>query len=240
MTKILCIEDDPDILDNVLTILEAEDYEPFGASNGREGLQAVQEVKPDLIICDISMPGVSGFEVLEALQGEPSTAIIPFIFLSAKAEKRNIREGMSHGALDYLTKPFSRLELLDAIASRLEIVERVKALISSREESVRRQMLVEIPDAFGNRLNEIMGALYLTEHENSAIGESLDSLIAQLTTFMESSPSGQFKDLQKIVIALNVTKERNIEQSQNITDGIAASGKLFSILLTLFRAIKKI
>ena len=118
MKKILVIEDEPPVRANILELLEAEDYEAVGAENGFIGALWAQEHLPDLIICDVMMPEVDGHEVLSALRQEPVTATIPFIFLTAMADKADIRQGMDLGADDYLTKPFTRAEMLGAITSR--------------------------------------------------------------------------------------------------------------------------
>ena len=117
--SILIIEDDPALRENTAELLELSDYEVRMAPNGRIGIDKVYQEKPDLIICDIMMPEVDGYGVLEAMNDNPDFAHIPFIFLSAKTEHNEIRKGMNLGADDYLTKPFTEKELIDAIESRL-------------------------------------------------------------------------------------------------------------------------
>lgn len=117
--SILIIEDDPALRENTAELLELSDYKVRMASNGRIGIDKVYQEKPDLIICDIMMPEVDGYGVLEAMNDNPNFAHIPFIFLSAKTEHNEIRKGMNLGADDYLTKPFTEKELIDAIESRL-------------------------------------------------------------------------------------------------------------------------
>ena len=119
MKKILVIEDEPEMRRNLLTILKLEKFQPVGAENGRAGLAAVQRDKPDLILCDVMMPELDGHGVLDALRQDEATAAIPFIFLTAKGEKEDLRNGMNLGADDYLTKPVARLDLLEAIQARL-------------------------------------------------------------------------------------------------------------------------
>lgn len=120
MPKILIIEDEEAVRENLLDMLEAEDFETLAAANGRIGLHlAISEV-PDLILCDLMMPEIDGHGVLRALRQEPSTATIPFIFLTAKSAKSDFRQAMDMGADDYITKPFTRAELLSAIMNRLE------------------------------------------------------------------------------------------------------------------------
>jgi DNA-binding NarL/FixJ family response regulator len=117
--KILVIEDEPEMRRNLLTILKLEKFQPIGAENGRVGLELVRREKPDLILCDVMMPELDGYEVVSALRQDAATEFIPFIFLTAKGEKTDLRSGMNLGADDYLVKPVGRADLLDAIASRL-------------------------------------------------------------------------------------------------------------------------
>lgn len=119
MTKILLIEDNPDIRDNTSEILSLAGYEVSTAENGKIGVDLAQRIKPDLIICDIMMPELDGYGVLHILNKNEATAAIPFIFLTAKTEKNDIRKGMTLGADDYLTKPFDDTDLLNAIETRL-------------------------------------------------------------------------------------------------------------------------
>ncbi len=117
--KILVIEDDVNIQSTIFEFLQAEGFEVFLAMNGRQGIQIAQTVLPSLIICDIMMPEMDGFEVLKNLSSSASTSSIPFIFLSARSENPDVRQGMNSGADDYLTKPFKLDDLLDAVQSRL-------------------------------------------------------------------------------------------------------------------------
>ncbi|MDB5081594.1 MAG: response regulator [Chloroflexi bacterium] len=119
MKKILIIEDDKIVMASAKDLLEAEGYDVSTAENGRRGVLMAREVVPDLIICDVMMPEVDGHSVLTTLRELPDTSAIPFIFLTAKADKSDIRQGMKLGADDYLTKPYTRMDLLDAISSRL-------------------------------------------------------------------------------------------------------------------------
>jgi CRP-like cAMP-binding protein/CheY-like chemotaxis protein len=120
MTRVLLIEDNEDIRENVLEILELSGYEAFGANNGKAGVELALKQVPDIILCDIMMPELDGYGVLEALGKHEHTRGIPFIFLTAKAERPDIRKGMELGADDYLTKPFDDTDLLKAIESRLK------------------------------------------------------------------------------------------------------------------------
>ena len=120
MKKILVIEDDPEMRRNLTTILRLEKFHPLAAENGRIGVELAKKEKPDLILCDVMMPELDGYGVIAALHADAGTVTIPFIFLTAKGEKPDVRAGMNLGADDYLTKPVAKTDLLAAIRSRLE------------------------------------------------------------------------------------------------------------------------
>ena len=120
MKKILVIEDEPEMRRNLTTILRLEKFQPLAAENGRAGVELARKEKPDVILCDVMMPELDGYGVIAALRAEAETVTIPFIFLTAKGEKPDIRAGMNLGADDYLTKPVAKADLLAAIRSRLE------------------------------------------------------------------------------------------------------------------------
>ena len=126
MKKILLIEDNKDVRENTAEILKLAQYNVITAVNGKEGVELVQKEKPDLIICDIMMPVLDGHGVLHMLSKNEETSSIPFIFLTAKAERSDFRKGMEMGADDYLTKPFDDVELMNAIESRLKKNEILK------------------------------------------------------------------------------------------------------------------
>ena len=119
MQKILVIEDEEFVRANILELLEAEKFQAIEANNGEVGVVLAQQHLPDLIICDVMMPKLDGYGVLKALQQNPATAIIPFLFLTAKAETTDIRQGMNLGADDYITKPYEPADLLNSVTTRL-------------------------------------------------------------------------------------------------------------------------
>lgn len=120
MKTILIIEDQPDMLENIATILEMEGYAVLTATDGSEGFDRAQEEKPDLILCDVMMPQMDGYQVLQNLRDDRTISGTPFIFLTAKGEKRDQRAGMNLGADDYLTKPVTATDLLSAVSARFE------------------------------------------------------------------------------------------------------------------------
>ncbi len=118
--KILVIEDEPEMRRNLATILRLEKFDVAQAENGRVGVDLAKKDLPDLILCDVMMPELDGHGVLQALRQDKRTATVPFIFLTAKGEKADLRSGMDLGADDYLTKPVAKADLLNAIAARLK------------------------------------------------------------------------------------------------------------------------
>jgi CRP-like cAMP-binding protein/AmiR/NasT family two-component response regulator len=139
MKTILLIEDNLEVRENTAEILELANYKVLTADNGKKGVDLAKTHKPDLIVCDIMMPELDGYGVLHVLSKIPETATIPFIFLTAKTEKTDIRKGMNLGADDYLTKPFDDVELLDAVEIRLKKNELIKG-----ESNITLQHINEI------------------------------------------------------------------------------------------------
>jgi CheY-like chemotaxis protein len=119
MATLLVIEDEAPLRANLVRLLSAEGYRVIAAADGEEGIRRVGEGRPDLVICDILMPLVDGFGVLAALRSQPETAAIPFIFLTASADKEDLARGLRSGANDYVTKPFKIADLLAAVRKRL-------------------------------------------------------------------------------------------------------------------------
>ena len=127
MKKILIIDDEEILRENMLDLLQLEGYVCKGAESAEQGLEKIIKWQPDLILCDIKMPGREGYWVLDQLKDDISYAKIPFIFVTAKVEAQDIRTGMKMGADDYLTKPFTRSDLLDSIEARFKRIEMLKA-----------------------------------------------------------------------------------------------------------------
>lgn len=135
--KILVIEDNTEVRENLCEILELDSYEVVSAINGKVGIEKAISEMPDLIICDVMMPELDGFGVLKILNKNPKLNHIPLIFLTAKAEKSDLRKGMGLGADDYITKPFDDVELLDAIEMRLKKAERINTDFDKSEQGLQ-------------------------------------------------------------------------------------------------------
>jgi CRP/FNR family cyclic AMP-dependent transcriptional regulator len=138
MKKILLIEDNDDIRENTAEILELANYKVVTAANGKLGIETALAEQPDLIVCDIMMPVLDGYGVLHALHKNEAVKNIPFIFLTAKTERSDLRRGMELGADDYITKPFSGTELLNAIEGRLKKADLLKEEYASGLDGVNK------------------------------------------------------------------------------------------------------
>jgi DNA-binding response OmpR family regulator len=136
MKKILVIEDNIEVRENIAEILELSNYEAITAEDGKKGIELALTEMPDLIVCDIMMPVLDGYGVLHLLNKHIETYGIPFIFLTAKSEKTDLRKGMEMGADDYITKPFDSIELLNAIEIRLKKAETIKQHTSRKGNDV--------------------------------------------------------------------------------------------------------
>ncbi|HEY9649363.1 MAG TPA: hybrid sensor histidine kinase/response regulator [Coleofasciculaceae cyanobacterium] len=190
--KILVIEDEPTVRDNILELLIAEDFEVFGAGDGKSGVELAQIHRPDLIICDVMMPELDGFGVLSSLQSSPDTATIPFIFLTAKAENKDLRQGMSLGADDYLTKPFSITELLQAISTRMEKQAVITQQNEQKLERLRTSIALSLPIELRSPLQNILGF-------SQIIADESDSLDRQEIREMSQTIHRSAERLQRLI-----------------------------------------
>ncbi|MDY7020877.1 MAG: response regulator, partial [Cyanobacteriota bacterium] len=181
MDKILVIEDDFLIRENLTELLEIEDYEVYNAENGQIGLQQATKHLPDLILCDVMMPELDGYGVLQALRSNTATATIPFIFLTAKADHIDMRQGMGLGADDYLTKPCSAEELLQAVKTRLKKQETQQKQSQLKLDELRRSITHSLPHELRTPLNGILGnaeflLLELDDLERTEMREMLEDI----------------------------------------------------------------
>ena len=189
MKTILVIEDERNIRTDILKMLTYEGFDAIGAENGKKGILLAKESLPDLIICDIMMPGLNGYQVLSIIRSSPSTARIPFIFLTAKASKNDMRKGMRLGADDYLAKPFTITELLGAIDARLKRHE----TLSHDVEDLRVSLGVIMPSEIRNALTGILG-------------------FAEFLTTPEMLPSlGEISEIGKVIVESGQHLQRLVE-----------------------------
>jgi CRP-like cAMP-binding protein/ActR/RegA family two-component response regulator len=214
MKKILLIEDNKEVRENTAEILALANYKVVTAKNGKEGVETAQKELPDLIICDIMMPVLDGYGVLHMLSKNETTLGIPFIFLSAKAERSDMRKGMDLGADDYLTKPFDDAELLNAIETRLKKSETVKKEFSKDLEG----------------LNEfINGAKCFEDLKKLSAGHDVREHKKKSTIYSEGGyPKGIF-----FIHKGKVKTYRTNEQGKEFITGLYREGDFFGYLSLL-------
>ncbi len=157
MTKILVIEDTHSLRRDIIEMLGYEGFEALGAEDGLAGVKLALEFMPDLIVCDILMPGLDGYGVLDAIKQDPVLATTPFIFLTAKADKSDVRRGMEMGAYDYLTKPFSAAELIAAVQTQLRKRELLNKMSEKRLDALRENIILALPHELRTPLTSILG-----------------------------------------------------------------------------------
>ncbi|MGV0105051.1 response regulator transcription factor [Nostoc sp. DSM 114167] len=236
--KILIIEDEVQICSNIQQILSFSDFNTITANNGLEGLRLAKTEQPDLICCDVMMPELDGYGVLTALRQDPVTEFIPVIFLTAKVDRGDLRQGMELGADDYLTKPFSMDELLKAIQVRLDRVEK-PALIKQQYEQehqentklkqeieinsqklqesqhlaeICNEVLQKLLQDLGNPLSNINMAIYMLKKAQSDVERDRYLSILQQEYAREMMFLNEMKNLQ----ALLTPENANILQNFNL------------------------
>ncbi|OGU94052.1 MAG: hypothetical protein A2475_07765 [Ignavibacteria bacterium RIFOXYC2_FULL_35_21] len=212
MKKILIIEDEIPVLENLAELIEeVPEYTVLTASDGIKGLELAMEHIPDLILCDIMMPEIDGYEVLSTIKKNEATSTIPFIFLTARSEKEDMRHGMELGADDFLTKPFTYKEVFKAIDSRLSKTEQIMSKSEKQLNELRINLATTLPHELRTPLNGILASAHLLiEHfdnmdltevkqvHNSiyASAKRLNRLITNYLTFADLELL--FKDKQKL------------------------------------------
>jgi signal transduction histidine kinase len=165
MKKILVIEDSPDVRSLIADMLSVSDYEILMAENGIEGIELVAQQSPDLVLCDVNMPELDGFGVLQRLRENPATATIPFIFLTGASDKPFMRHGMELGADDYLNKPFTLQDLLGSVRVRLEKKEVAVLQAEKKLEELRSNISLALPHELLTPLAGILGFASLLEED---------------------------------------------------------------------------
>jgi len=157
MSKILVIEDEEPVRENIVELLSEEGYDMVGTSNGDEGIRLAWRELPDLIICDIMLPGLDGYEVLARLSQDTRLSSIPFLFLTARISRDDMRRGMSLGADDYITKPFTRRELLQAITTRINRMQKLEKFAQRKLDDLRKNITNRLPHEILTPLSVTMG-----------------------------------------------------------------------------------
>jgi two-component system sensor kinase len=186
MQKILIIEDQPDVRENIEAILELEDYETLIAENGEMGIEMAENHHPDLILCDVMMPKLDGFGVVQALRQNPITSTIPLIFVTAKADRLSLRQGMDLGADDYLTKPFTLDELINSVKSRLSKQTLIQKDVDQELDKFRSNITRSLPHELLTPLNGILGMSdLLSNYYDTMDADEVQSCLADIKTSSE-------------------------------------------------------
>jgi diguanylate cyclase len=175
--KILVIEDEAPIRANILKILNFKGYETVAAEDGEIGIQQAKRHLPDLIVCDVMMPQLDGYGVLYALRQDPETSAIPLVFLTAKADRADFRQGMNLGADDYLTKPFTSAELLETVSARLAkqasvtqpLVDEIKRVAENLSRVAYIDPLTDLPNRIFLR-HKLLEAVTQAQRRQSQVG----------------------------------------------------------------------
>lgn len=231
MQKILVIEDELTVRANILELLELENFHVIGAENGLIGVMWALEHLPDLIVCDVMMPELDGHGVLTILRQEPLTATIPFIFLTAMADKSDFRQGMELGADDYLTKPFTDTELLNSIGARLEKQAAIMQQYTSERGEVAglQQKMQELQQSADTKdemlknahqelrylLSKINMALHMLKYSSSGVNRDRCVDILQEACTREMALLNQMPTLQNFLTTENVKLLRQLNLVNN-------------------------
>lgn len=213
MPTILIIEDEEGIREVVYDLLTTNHFLVIAAANGSEGVRLAIEHQPDLILCDVAMPVLDGYGVLEQLKKQSTTLTIPFIFLTAKSSVKDLRQGMELGADDYLIKPFTSQELLGAIQTRLNKQAQLKGHYEESLNQLRRNITAALPHELRTPLVGILGAseFLLSDYENLD-----DEIIRELLTDIHNSGERLYQLIQKYLQFIHL-QERQLRKSPHPT-----------------------
>jgi two-component system, sensor histidine kinase and response regulator len=201
MKRILVIDDAEFILESTSTLLRFEGYEVFTASDGANGCEIAVNTLPDLILCDISMPGLDGYGVLEILRQHPLTATTPFIFLTAFTEKSNMRAGMEKGADDFIVKPYTRDELIAAIDAQWNKHSLIEKQVKEKVEEVGKSVTYALPHEFRTVLNEVINS---AKYLNNAADSVEPQEIIELTNDIITSSNRLIKITENFLIYVRI------------------------------------
>ena len=224
--RILIIEDDHTLRTEISSILALENFDVKEAANGELGLAVAEEFHPDLVLCDIMMPVMDGNEVLLRLRTAENTRLTQFIFITALAERENIRLGMEQGADDYLVKPFTRDELLKAVNSRISKADNIESRVDTDMNALSEKILTMVPHEMRTPLHAIIGFSQIIKEEAKNMNLSR---IADLACYIQGSGQQLLKLTNRynkyVEAQTSVKNEGNIEVLVNTVKVIADTCK---------------
>jgi two-component system, sensor histidine kinase and response regulator len=215
MKKVLIIEDEDSIRENISDALSLNDYEIFTAENGIEGVRLAKQINPDLILCDIMMPLLDGYGVLEAIKSDEKSTLIPFIFISAKSKHEDIRKGMNLGADDYLIKPFLLQDLLIMVEAKLAEAERIqKTYIEKQQDIIEQYGLIQMHE-INTPMNGILTSVSLLQEMEI---QSYPSEAAELLQIINFSSKRLHRSLSNIFFYKHLKDEKYAFYSETIRE----------------------
>lgn len=200
MKKVLIIEDEMEFRKSVSDMLRYENFKVLTAENGIKGLELAKKECPDVILCDIMMPELNGYEVLKNLNKKCAPLPVPFIFLTALNRRKNYRQGMELGADDYLTKPFTREELLEAISSRLEKYIKIESYIDRKITEIEARVESKIK-ALQQEVEEKNSSLFFSVQKSEILGKKLNEKEVELIneTFSAIETNNTLQELRNLI-----------------------------------------
>jgi two-component system, sensor histidine kinase and response regulator len=215
MTTVLVIEDTPDLLQEIMDTLTYKGFDVFGAGDGLEGVQIAQEKLPDLIICDVTMPQLDGYDTLKLIQENESTSRIPFIFLTAYDDHAKRRQCMDLGADDYLTKPFASEDLFSAIAARLKKQSNIEQRAKAELDILRSNLSRALPHELRTPLNGIMG---FSELLIEALNPTTQTELLEMAEGIHEAAKSLNRVIQNFLLYAELQIISNNQESKLITN----------------------
>ncbi len=233
MTKILVIDDESSIRDNVIEILKDEKFNAIGAENGTDGIKMAREHQPNLIICDVSMPDIDGYDVLTDLRQDPITVNIPFIFLTAKNDREDYRLGMELGADDYLTKPCTSVEIIAAVNARLKKhQDSMQQYVMERDKVKGLQQRIKELERLSNNHEDLLGRL------SQELRDPLSS-ITMAIQMLKVAPSEQARNHYLTILQQECSREISlINQLSNLKEFSSSENTQFLQQFNIFNKPK--
>jgi len=235
MKKILVIEDEEFVRESIIDILEDENYEVISAENGEDGFFSASKYLPDLILSDVKMPRIDGFQFLEKLKSNKLTAFIPFVFITGQKQKHEHRQGMSSGADDYLTKPFTSDELVEAVEAQFEKQESLKFRNLEEVKNMKLSLTSSFPHEFRTPLNGIVGPVQMLINDIDSFEKTeiidflkiIDKSVKRLSQLVDN-----FLFFNELDAVLNSPEELNNFKgsiSYNVRDILLTNSKIISM-----------
>lgn len=215
MRKILFIDDNTSLRELTIDALKLEGFEAFGAETGQQGINLAKSTSPDLILCDILMPDIDGYEVLRQMKAYKQTSLIPFIFLSALSERTNVRQGMNLGAEDFLVKPVSLEELVDTIHTRLRKTDHMNIYIESLLNDLRERITNVMPHEFLTPLNAILGCAGIIKENANNLSRNE---IREIAATIEEGGNRLHDLIRSYINHALVTSKKNLNPEEYLID----------------------